>query len=1272
VRVWLLLIVAVLLIDDDATIAHQRRWEAVAAKQAAGLQGALESLEYQPTKRAWGLSAPNRAQGLRLAFDESGMAVATREGGEPLVALGLTAFGRGGVLQAVGTAPAQTSDGSKVERRWAGITEWFLNLPSGVEHGWTVDERVVGSGPLLLAVAVAGVHADVSEDEARLLTTTGRVLHYGSLSAHDASGAKLPARMSASSEGLRIEVDDTAARYPIIIDPLLTTSAWTAERNRALSQFGVSVATAGDVNGDGYSDVVVGAHLFDNGEANEGLAFLYLGSASGLSLAPVWTAESNQSLARFGSSVASAGDVNGDGYSDVFVGAPSFSNGEPSEGRAFLYLGSASGLSPTPAWTAEGNQLGVSFGSSLAAAGDVNGDGFGDVVVGALYFTNGEAQEGRAFLYLGSASGLSPTPAWTAESDLAVVYFGSSVASAGDVNGDGYSDVVVGAYGFRNGENTEGRAFLYLGGASGLAATPAWTAESDQAVAIFGYSVASAGDVNGDGYSDVVVGAGQFTNGESQEGRAYLYLGGASGLSPMPSWTAEGNQVAANFGWSVASAGDVNGDGYSDVVVGGSSFDNGEADEGRASLYLGSAAGLGPAPAWTAESNQASAQYGVTVASAGDVNGDGYSDVVVGASTFDNGETDEGRAFLYSGNASGLSLAPSWTGEDTQASANFGYSVASVGDVNGDGYSDVVVGAPTFDNGETDEGRVFVYLGSASGLSVAPAWTAEGNQANGRFGFSVASAGDVNGDGYADVVVGADFFDNGQLDEGRAFLYLGSASGLSVAPAWTAESNQASANFGYSVASAGDVNGDGYSDVVVGAELFDNGEVDEGRAFLYLGSASGLSLTPAWTAEGNQANAWFGKGVASAGDVNSDGYSDVVVGAELFDNVEVNEGRAFLYLGSAGGLSLAPAWTAENNQPSASFGLSVAGAGDVNGDGYSDVVVGAPAGAGQAFLYSGAASGLSSTASWTVGNFQPSAAFGISVGSAGDVNGDGFADVVVGARFFDNGQTDEGRAFLFLGSATGLGLTASWTAESDQASSLFGSAVASAGDVNGDGFADVVVGAYAFDNDQSNEGRVFLYLGGDAAPGLPRGLAQQLDGGTSSGAIARGVAPVSLSALGFNALATQGRVALETEVKSLGAPFDGSGLVRSSLGLARQRQTAVRSALPPGRYHWRARLVSGQERGRWLSFGGNAEAEADFAIVPLPVDGGQVDAGQEDAGQVDAGEVDAGEVDAGPRGLRRDYAVGCDCGTTSGSPAVLLALIIWRASRRQGRLRRRR
>jgi hypothetical protein len=288
----------------------------------------------------------------------------------------------------------------------------------------------------------------------------------------------------------------------------------------------------------------------------------------------------------------------------------------------------------------------------------------------------------------------------------------------------------------------------------------------------------------------------------------------------------------------VGTAGDVNGDGYADVIVGADEFDNGQMDEGWAFVYHGSARGLSATPAWTAESDETFAYFGVSVGTAGDVNGDGYADVIVGAFDYDNGQTSEGGAFVYHGSAAGLSATPDWTAESNQRYADFGYSVGTAGDVNGDGYADSIVGAPFYDGGQTSEGGAFVYHGSAGGLSTTPDWTAESDQADARFGVSVASAGDVNGDGYADAIVGAHQYNNGQTSEGVAFIYHGDAAGLSTAPSRRAESDQTLAQFGRSVGTAGDVNADGFAELIVGAPYYDSGQFDEGVVFVWRGRAS--------------------------------------------------------------------------------------------------------------------------------------------------------------------------------------------------------------------------------------------------------------------------------------------------------------------------------------------------------------------------------------------------------------------------------------------------
>lgn len=615
-----------------------------------------------------GWSAPNRAHDLRLTIDEDGLELVSRSHGDRTgeggwrFRLSRPGLGRGAVIGPMGKA-ALSAHADRADLHRADLSEWYINDTRGIEQGFVV-ERAPGnprSGvPVVIDMQVDGdLRAFVDEAGESILFKTGAgaaVLRYGGLVVKDALGAKVAAHLALAPGRIRILVDDRDAVYPLTVDPLFASAEWTADGGLIGVQFGFSVAGAGDVNGDGYDDILVGSWLYDNGQGDEGRAYLYLGSASGPRTTPAWTAEGNYPQVWFGYSVASAGDVNHDGYSDVLVGSPNYTNVEPNEGRAFLYLGSPAGLGTIPAWTGEPNQAGAQYGRSVASAGDVNRDGFSDVIVGAPSFANGQTGEGRAYLYLGSTNGLAKDPVWTAESDQMNAGLGCSVSTAGDVNGDGYADVIVGANLFDDGSNDEGKAFVYLGQAGGLATIAAWTAESDQGGSHFGERVASAGDVNRDGYGDVLVAAPFYGGGNLSEGRAYLYLGSRTGLGATPSWTAESDQTGGRLG-TVASAGDFNGDGYGDVIVGASFYDDGEQDEGRASIYLGSTSGLAVQPAWIVEGNQANANLGTSVGPAGDVDGDGIDDVIVGAARYTNSLSEEGRALVYLGVPSGCGAA---------------------------------------------------------------------------------------------------------------------------------------------------------------------------------------------------------------------------------------------------------------------------------------------------------------------------------------------------------------------------------------------------------------------------------------------------------------------------------------------------------------------------------------------------------------------------------------------------------------------------------------
>ena len=631
----------------------------------AQVQVDLQRQEYQASAVDGLYQAPNRAHNLRTFFHPTGVEVVGRTGGDWSWTWSLAGLRRGG--ESWPAEPAEpVVDGATsgaVEYRRGLLVERYGNDERGLEQQFVLHERLPGSGALILEGQIGGSLAMRQEKgEVLFVDAAGNaVLEYGHLAVLDAEGRQVPARLAASGDRLRLWIWDGGYDYPLYVDPLLTSPSWTAESDQISAYFGASVGTAGDVNGDGYDDLIVGAPYYDVGRTNEGRIFVYYGSVSGPSTTAGWTVESNQSFAYLGISVSTAGDVNGDGYDDVIAGAHYYSNGQTKEGRAFVYHGSASGLSTTPNWFAEGNQALAYFGYAAGSAGDVNGDGYDDVIVGAYGYDNEQTDEGRVYVFYGSAGGLGST-SWTAESDQNNARLGISAGTAGDVNGDGYDDVIAGAYYYDNGQTDEGKVFAWYGGPGGLGAngTPAnadWSAESDQASAYLGMSVSTAGDVNGDGYDDVIIGAYGYDNPETDEGKAFAWYGGSGGLgdSGIPAnadWSAESNQAGAQLGRWVATAGDVDRDGYADVLVGAYAYDNGQTDEGKVFAWYGGSGGLGssgtPANAdWSAEGNQAGARFGLAAGTAGDVNHDQYDDVVIGADKYDNGQTDEGKAFAY-------------------------------------------------------------------------------------------------------------------------------------------------------------------------------------------------------------------------------------------------------------------------------------------------------------------------------------------------------------------------------------------------------------------------------------------------------------------------------------------------------------------------------------------------------------------------------------------------------------------------------------------------
>ncbi len=272
--------------------AEESWWQAVTAD--------LARREYEASTTEQGLQAPNRAHNLRTTFGERGIEVVPRTSKDVSPAWRFawetSGIGRAGSMQSSEPVSPE-SERNRVTYRRDGWSEWYENTAKGLEQGFTIERRPGGEGLLRIAGGFpAALRAEVRADGAVDFIDSHGVctIRYGELHVWDARGLELTSELVIAEAALAIVIDDRDAKYPLTIDPLMTSPAWTAESDQAFAQFGFSVATAGDVNGDGFSDVIVGSLFFDNGQADEGRAFVYQGSAGGLSITPSWTVEGNQ------------------------------------------------------------------------------------------------------------------------------------------------------------------------------------------------------------------------------------------------------------------------------------------------------------------------------------------------------------------------------------------------------------------------------------------------------------------------------------------------------------------------------------------------------------------------------------------------------------------------------------------------------------------------------------------------------------------------------------------------------------------------------------------------------------------------------------------------------------------------------------------------------------------------------------------------------------------------------------------------------------------
>jgi len=928
----------------------------------------------------------------------------------------------------------------------------------------------------------------------------------------------------------------------VVTSPLSLGEPWRLD-GAGGEGLGEVLAGAGDIDGDGFDDLLVGLPGHGGLFAGEGRVALIRGGAKGLTVSP-WSVTGGQRDAHLGTVVAAVGDVDGDGFADVAIGAPDFDALAADDGAVWVYFGGRGGFARAP-WFNQGRVAGARFGAAIVG-GDIDGDGFSELVVGAPGDSGG-----RVVVFRGTAVGPEATPR-EVMLGAAGEALGQRLAAAGDVDADGYADVLVAAPG-----RGAGWVGLVRGQADGrLAGVASWSFEATAGDAPVGFR--GVGDVDGDGFADVAIGLPEHADG----GGLALYFGAADGAlvtGPFEVGTALG---VVGLG-RVVSAVEVNGDGLADVVV--SAQVDGRSDAALVVFAGGPRDGVRPWRVTRCPDCDVDIGFGRALAQ-GDFNGDGFGDVAIGSPGWNAGASvsaaaGAGRVEVQLGHAGPPGASPVFeVAFDAQVPGDG--QVAFVGDGNNDGFGDVVTCSPSADGGR---GGCIQWRGAVGGFGAYVTALTYWGLGSGR---SVSGGTDIDNDGNAEVLVGL-------VDA----AVLSTLTWQGPTPPHRTLAGTAGEAAGVAVSIDGDTNGDGVADLLVGApragtslDLAAPGEVQLTRprrvpATTFNPPSVTYPDAPDWRARGAFANAGFGEVVAYAGDLDGDARAEIVVGLP-------NEERVRVYRSTDAGPS---ALDDLRGAPDQHFGAAVAAAGDIDGDGLGDLLVGAPAEGdqpGRVLVYFGdRARGLRPGATVLTRAAADGEAdlggdrFGAAVASAGDVDGDGFADIIVGAP----GAGVGGRAYVFRGSADGLVSAAFWRYDG-AAGEAVGTRVAGGGDIDGDGFGDVAV--------VSRE-RARVFRGNGATTPLQGHTAGLTNTGSPSliHPWSAGQSPIS-AAVQLRSASPAGRCGtrVEWELKRYDVPFDAlTALARSDwheeTGTRDILRVATEALRADSAYHWRARVL---------------------------------------------------------------------------------------------------